>query len=458
MPIPDVIHNRQPVHRLHPGSTRRRTPLNRLTADSNRSASGEPWSPVAEFRLPHPACAPAPSGGAGARCAIAATHFGLEGRDHRARQPPGPQLPRRHRRRALRAQTGESRVLRGRAARAECGAAPRSPGQASASPRSSARPAATSSSASTCAAVALLARVLRYLDGEPLTGVGRPSREQLRTLGTLSGRVAGGLVRAPAPGLDRTTQWDARISGEVRRTSSSSTSRSRRNAASVREATEAALARLEPLRERLRVQAVHGDVTDDNIVLGERRPRRSSTSAMSPTAGSSPSWRPPSRVRCTTSPTNPSPCWRWWMRSTPKPRSTTPTSPPSGRSSSCAARCSWSAASSRSLWRRTTSTRTRTEPTSGSPSTSPGDWMRTSWRRPIRARLGGPGRRGARLDLARARPSRLGPRTPSHLTDLSVLARELDAGAWLDPDAEDAMLARTSVSRDTRSPGTGRPA
>ncbi|WP_431218490.1 phosphotransferase [Leifsonia xyli] len=119
--------------------------------------------------------------------------------------------------------------------------------------------------------VALLARVLRYLEGEPLTEVGRPTPEQLRTLGRLAGRVAGGLAELRHPGLDRTTQWDARISGEVVDLLLEHVEQPAKRAA-VREATDAALSRIEPLRVRLRVQAVHGDVTDDNIVLGDDGP------------------------------------------------------------------------------------------------------------------------------------------------------------------------------------------
>lgn len=119
--------------------------------------------------------------------------------------------------------------------------------------------------------VSLLARVLRYLDGEPLTDVGRPTAGQLRTLGTLAGRVAGGLSELRHPGLDRTTQWDARIGGEVVDLLLEHVAQPAKRHV-VREATDAALARLAPLRGRLRVQAVHGDVTDDNIVLGDDGP------------------------------------------------------------------------------------------------------------------------------------------------------------------------------------------
>ncbi|MGN6425299.1 MAG: aminotransferase [Leifsonia sp.] len=117
----------------------------------------------------------------------------------------------------------------------------------------------------------LLARVLRYLDGDPLTDVERPTVEQLRTLGALAGSVAAGLAGLDHPGLDRTTQWDARIGGEVVDLLLDHVEQPAKRRA-VRAATDAALARLAPLRERLRVQAVHGDVTDDNIVLGDDGP------------------------------------------------------------------------------------------------------------------------------------------------------------------------------------------
>ncbi|MFP3466006.1 aminotransferase [Leifsonia sp. SIMBA_070] len=119
--------------------------------------------------------------------------------------------------------------------------------------------------------VTLLARVLRYLDGDPLTDVARPTREQLRTLGALAGKVAAGLSDLRHPGLDRTTQWDARISGEVVDLLLEHVGQPAKRQV-VREAADAALARLQPLRDRLRVQAVHGDVTDDNIVLGDDGP------------------------------------------------------------------------------------------------------------------------------------------------------------------------------------------
>ncbi|WP_295120521.1 aminotransferase [uncultured Leifsonia sp.] len=118
---------------------------------------------------------------------------------------------------------------------------------------------------------ALNARVLTFLDGDPLTGVARPSREQLRTLGRLSGRIAAGLSGLRHPGLARTTQWDARIGGDVVELLVGHVPQPAKRQAVLR-ATERALAALDPLRNRLRVQAVHGDVTDDNIVLGADGP------------------------------------------------------------------------------------------------------------------------------------------------------------------------------------------
>jgi 4-aminobutyrate aminotransferase-like enzyme/Ser/Thr protein kinase RdoA (MazF antagonist) len=110
-------------------------------------------------------------------------------------------------------------------------------------------------------------RVLRYLDGEPLTGVADPTSEQLRVLGSLAGRMAAGLAGLEHPGLDRMTQWDARIAGEVVDLLLDHVESPAKRRV-VREAADDALARLAPVRAALRRQAVHGDVTDDNIVLG----------------------------------------------------------------------------------------------------------------------------------------------------------------------------------------------
>ena len=113
--------------------------------------------------------------------------------------------------------------------------------------------------------VTLLVRLLSYVDGEPLTGSGRLDAAQVRALGDLSGRVTAALTQLEHPGADQLTQWNLRIGGEVVDLLIDSVPRARRPL--VRAVTDAALAKLAPLRDRLRTQVIHGDLTDDNAVL-----------------------------------------------------------------------------------------------------------------------------------------------------------------------------------------------
>ncbi|MGN6762170.1 MAG: aminotransferase [Leifsonia sp.] len=290
--------------------------------------------------------------------------------------------------------------------------------------------------------VALLARVLRYLDGEPLTGVGRPSREQLRTLGTLSGRVAGGLSELRHPGLDRTTQWDARISGEVVDLLLEHVAQPAKRRV-VREATDAALARLEPLRESLRVQAVHGDVTDDNIVLGEGGP------GVIDFGDVSDGWLVAELAATVASALHHLP---------DEPLAVLEVV------DAFNAETPLDAADISALWPLVV-LRGAVLVVSGEQQVAleadnayadenrAHEWIAFDVARrldadeleaAIRARLRGVGGEG-RISTQPAFGRLVSvPSTPSHLTDLSVLARGLDAGAWLHPDAEDAVLARTS--------------
>ena len=119
----------------------------------------------------------------------------------------------------------------------------------------------------------LHARVLSFVDGEPLTEVARLSAEQLRTLGRLSGSIAAGLAGLRHPGLARTTQWDARIGGDVVALLADHVLQPAKRLA-VAAAAEAALAALEPLAGGCRCRPMHGDLTDDNIVVGARTARR----------------------------------------------------------------------------------------------------------------------------------------------------------------------------------------
>ena len=111
-----------------------------------------------------------------------------------------------------------------------------------------------------------LARVLRYLPGGTLAGAGRYlSPRVVAGLGAVAGQVSLALSSFEHPGLDRVLQWDLRhalrvvdaLAGHVR----DEDLRGR-----VTAAARAAWSRVEPLAGRLPWQAVHGDVTDDNVV------------------------------------------------------------------------------------------------------------------------------------------------------------------------------------------------
>lgn len=110
-------------------------------------------------------------------------------------------------------------------------------------------------------------RMLDYVEGEPLSDAGPFSPDDARRLGALAARVARALAPLSHPGLGQRTQWNLRDAAETVRVLAGAipdAARRRR----VTEVAEAATRALEPLRDRLRTQAIHGDVTDDNIVVG----------------------------------------------------------------------------------------------------------------------------------------------------------------------------------------------
>ena len=111
-----------------------------------------------------------------------------------------------------------------------------------------------------------LARVLRFLPGGTLAGAERYlSPRVVAGLGAVAGQVSLALSSFEHPGLDRVLQWDLRhalrvvdaLAGHVR----DEDLRDR-----VTAAARAAWNQVEPLAGRLPWQAVHGDVTDDNVV------------------------------------------------------------------------------------------------------------------------------------------------------------------------------------------------
>jgi len=111
-------------------------------------------------------------------------------------------------------------------------------------------------------------RLLTFVEGEPLAVMGHLAPEVVADLGRLAGRTAKALAGLDHPGLDRVGQWDLRHASDVVRSLAGSVpDASLRDAVLAAEA--AASQRLSGVVDLLRVQAIHGDVTDDNVV-GER--------------------------------------------------------------------------------------------------------------------------------------------------------------------------------------------
>jgi len=111
----------------------------------------------------------------------------------------------------------------------------------------------------------LLVRLLSYVEGRPLTGVGYLAPEVITDLGEVSGRTCAALADFDHPGLERVVQWDLRHAEEViARLHPDIRSADRRD--KVLAAAAAAERALAPLKPLLPMQAIHGDITDDNVV------------------------------------------------------------------------------------------------------------------------------------------------------------------------------------------------
>ena len=110
-------------------------------------------------------------------------------------------------------------------------------------------------------------RMLDYVEGQPLSDAGPFSPGDARRLGTLAARVVHALAPLSHPGLGQRTQWNLRDAAETVRVLGGAipdAARRRR----VTDVAEAATRVLHPVRDHLRTQAIHGDLTDDNIVVG----------------------------------------------------------------------------------------------------------------------------------------------------------------------------------------------
>ncbi|GAJ94400.1 aminotransferase [Rhizobium rhizogenes] len=110
-----------------------------------------------------------------------------------------------------------------------------------------------------------LARLLSYLPGQSLTRRKHLPLASVSALGTLSARLARDLADFDHPGLHRNLQWDLRRAGPVAvQLLSAITDHEARDR--IAKAMVAAVKRIQPLAGGLRVQPVHHDVTDDNVV------------------------------------------------------------------------------------------------------------------------------------------------------------------------------------------------
>ncbi|MGV1761435.1 aminotransferase [Rhizobium sp. A22-96] len=110
-----------------------------------------------------------------------------------------------------------------------------------------------------------LVRLLGFLPGQTLTQRKHLPDASTAGLGALSARLARDLADFDHPGLHRNLQWDLRRAGPVAvQLLSAITDHEARDR--IAKAMVAAVKRIQPLATALRVQPVHHDVTDDNVV------------------------------------------------------------------------------------------------------------------------------------------------------------------------------------------------
>ncbi len=108
-------------------------------------------------------------------------------------------------------------------------------------------------------------RLLTFLEGESLTRRKYLAPSVVADLGAISARLAKGLEDFSHPGLQRDLQWDLRRAGPVAlHLLKSVKDQERRDR--IAKAMIAAVKRIQPLAPALRTQAIHHDITDDNVV------------------------------------------------------------------------------------------------------------------------------------------------------------------------------------------------
>jgi 4-aminobutyrate aminotransferase-like enzyme/Ser/Thr protein kinase RdoA (MazF antagonist) len=110
-------------------------------------------------------------------------------------------------------------------------------------------------------------RLLSFVAGTPLIERARLTPSDVGALGDLAGRTSAALAGITHEGLERgDLQWDLRRGEDVVRTLAASV-RDEARRACVLDAVAAVTAVLDEVRDTLPVQTVHGDLTDDNVVM-----------------------------------------------------------------------------------------------------------------------------------------------------------------------------------------------
>lgn len=116
------------------------------------------------------------------------------------------------------------------------------------------------------------ARRSEFADGESMVDLGYFAPVVLEEFGALAAASVTALAGLAHPGLERSHMWDMRVAhAETRRLASAITDVALRER--VLAAADAAHSALAPLADALPVQAIHGDLTDDNV-MGVRGPDR----------------------------------------------------------------------------------------------------------------------------------------------------------------------------------------
>lgn len=109
------------------------------------------------------------------------------------------------------------------------------------------------------------ARLVSYVEGQPLQDAAHCSVPVLRAVGRLAGETVRALADFTHPGLERTIQWDLKHAGEVvEALAHVVTDHAHRSQATRMMATADSL--LAPLRGALPMHAVHADCTDYNVM------------------------------------------------------------------------------------------------------------------------------------------------------------------------------------------------